>query len=92
MTENLNVAITKVRMLALLKCGKFSQIANFNAEGTQLHKDAKEMEVVLNQLLGNVSNRRRFTTYKMPQDDYIWCTDVLYKVRIHHWRDPSPHR
>ena len=66
----------------------FANCKLFNAEGTQLHKDAKEMEVVLNQLLGNVSNRRRFTTYKMPQDDYIWCTDVLYKVRIHDLAGP----
>lgn len=66
----------------------FSNCKLFNAEGTTLHKDAKEMEKVLDQLLGNTSSRRRFTTYKMPQDDYIWCTDILYRVRIHDLAGP----
>ncbi len=60
----------------------------FNTEGTQLYKDATSMERVLEQLLGNTSSRRGVATYSMPQDDYIYCTNILYTVRIHDLAGP----
>ena len=46
------------------------------------------MERVLEQLLGNTSSRRGVATYSMPQDDYIYCTNILYTVRIHDLAGP----
>ena len=66
----------------------FANCKLFNTEGTQLYKDAAAMERVLEQLLGNTSSRRGVTTYSMPQDDYIYCTNMLYKLRIHDLAGP----
>ena len=61
----------------------FSNCRKFNANGSELHGDAEELERSLDSSLGIDKSRRRYAANRMSDDASKWCGKVLHQIRCH---------
>lgn len=73
---------TKVLFLKDLRL-IFSNCRKFNANGSELHADAEELERSLDSSLGIEKSRRRYAANRMSDDASKWCGKVLHQMRCH---------